>query len=55
VLLARDTIRNGVGLREAVRTLFTVPALGVVVNGRVFTRGEWPTAREMTVLLDELV
>ena len=42
--LMRDFWRYRVGLGQALRTLFGIPILAVVVNGRIVARGEWPEA-----------
>jgi hypothetical protein len=42
VLLVRDFRRQEFGFRELVRTIFTLPVRGVVVNGRLIARNEWP-------------
>ncbi len=43
-LLVRDFRRYGVGVREALRTLTSTPVQGVIVNGRLVARGDWPSA-----------
>jgi hypothetical protein len=55
VLLIRDFRDHGVRIRDAVRTLFTVPTQGVLVNGRLFAKGGWPPADDLVELLEGLV
>ena len=50
-LLYRDFRAHGVGVREALATLFRLPVTGVVVNGRLLARGRWPDAREVDAAL----
>lgn len=52
-LLLRDFRAHGVGLGEALRTLFRLPVTGVVVNGRILARGRWPDANEVRKALGE--
>jgi hypothetical protein len=41
-LLIRDGRAHGIGVRELLRTIFKLPVRGVVVNGRLIARNEWP-------------
>lgn len=50
-LLVRDVRRHGVGLPGALRTLFALPATGVVADGRIVARGRWPDAREVAAAI----
>lgn len=51
-LLARDFWAFRVGLREALGTLGRLPVQGVVVNGRLVARGEWPDPADVLRVLD---
>ena len=55
VLLVRDFRVYRVGAGDALRTLLRLPAQGVVVNGRVFSHGEWPETRDLLAALDDVV
>ena len=52
-LLLRDARAHGVGVREALRTLFRLPVTGVVVNGRLLARGRWPAPAEVYAALGD--
>lgn len=54
-LMIRDFWTFRVGLAEAVRTLATLPVQGVIVNGRLVARGEWPDPETVLSMLDEAV
>jgi len=41
-LLVRDVRRQDVGIGEFFRTLLRLPVRGVIVNGRLVARNEWP-------------
>jgi hypothetical protein len=49
--LLRDFWRYRVGFGQALRTLFGIPVLAVVVNGRIVARGEWPDAETVLALV----
>ncbi len=51
-LLTRDFWAFRVGLREALRTLGRLPIQGVVVNGRLVARGEWPDPADVLRVMD---
>lgn len=46
-LLLRDFWKFRIGFGEALRTLARIPVQAVVVNGRIVTRGAWPTPEEV--------
>lgn len=50
-LLSRDVRAGRVGLLRALRTLFGVSVTSVVVDGRIVSRGRWPTADEVEAAL----
>lgn len=51
-LLARDFWAFRVAPREALGTLWRLPVQGVVVNGRLVARGEWPDPARVARILD---
>lgn len=51
--LIRDFYRHGVGARDALRTLFGLSVTSVVVNGRLVSRGRWPTAESLLRHVDQ--
>ena len=53
-LLVRDFWAYRVGARDVLRTLTRLPTHGVVVNGRVFSRG-WPERGDLLAALDDVV
>lgn len=55
MLLIRDFWSFRVGLGEALRTLVKLPVQGVVLNGRLVARGEWPDPEWVLQLLDAAV
>lgn len=54
-LLIRDFLGFHVGVREALRTLTNLPVRGVVLNGRLVARGEWPEPGKILALLETAV
>ncbi|MBI4520290.1 MAG: hypothetical protein HY701_05605 [Gemmatimonadetes bacterium] len=52
--LLSDFLRYRVGLRAAVRTLAGLSATCVIINGRLFARGEWPTPHRLIAHLDQI-
>lgn len=52
--LARDFWRYGVGWGEALRTLRDLSTSTIVVNGRLFARGGWPSAEAVVVHIERL-
>ncbi len=57
VLLAvlRVARSHGLGWSETLRTLLRLPSSGVLLNGRIASRGEWPSPWELVVRVEELV
>ena len=51
-LLARDFRAFRIGFREALATLARLPVQGVVVNGQLVARGEWPDPGSVLRVLD---
>ena len=51
-LLVRDFWVFRVPPREALGTLWRLPVQGVVVNGRLVARGEWPDPAHIAGILD---
>ena len=51
-LLARDFWAFRVAPREALGTLWRLPVQGVVVNGRLVARGEWPDPAHIAGIID---
>ena len=51
-LLVRDFWAFRVAPREALGTLWRLPVQGVVVNGRLVARGEWPDPAHIAGILD---
>jgi hypothetical protein len=51
-MLIQEFRRHRVPLREMLRTLAGVSVNTVVVNGRLFSRGAWPTAERLCEALD---
>ncbi len=54
-ILARDFWNYDVGFRDATRTLFRLPVCGLLLNGRLIGRGEWPSEDEIVDILDALL
>ena len=54
-LLFRDFWVHRVGARAALTTLFRLPVKGVVVNGRLITRGVWPELADVEAALGDTV
>jgi hypothetical protein len=52
-LLIRDAHAHGIGLLEALRTLFRIKMNTVVVNGRLLTRGRWPDSAKVHAALGD--
>lgn len=52
--LLSDFLRYRVGLRDAARTLARLSTICVIINGRLFSRGEWPDANRLIAYLDQL-
>ena len=52
-LLLRDFRAHGVGVLQALRTLFALPVTGVIVNGRILARGRVPEPAEVRAVLGE--
>lgn len=52
-ILLREFIRHRVGPWNAVRTLFGLSVVSVVVNGRLHSRGTWPDPEQLFLQLEE--
>ena len=51
--LLGDARRHGVGLRDTFRTLLRLTTTAVVIDGRLFSRGEWPKPERVCRYLDD--
>ena len=52
-LIIRDARAHSLSIWKALRTLFRIPVSGVVVNGRLLTRGRWPEFSELKEVLGD--
>lgn len=51
-ILLRDARAHRVGLLDTLATLFRVGVTSTVVNGRILSRGEWPSVEQVIAELD---
>jgi hypothetical protein len=54
-LLVRDVYRQKVGFGALFRTLLRLPVRGVVVNGRLVARNEWPPKEVVFRAVEEAI
>ncbi|MEX1256326.1 MAG: hypothetical protein WEG36_01795 [Gemmatimonadota bacterium] len=54
-LLVRDYRQQDVGFGELLHTLFRLPVRGVVVNGRLVARNEWPPEEVVFEAVEEAI
>ena len=50
-LILRDAHAHSLSIWKALQTLFRIPVTGVVVNGKLLTRGRWPEFSELKEVL----
>lgn len=51
-ILWRDARRHHVGLLDTLRTLFQISVTTTVVNGRILSRGHWPSVEHVVAQLE---
>ena len=52
-LILRDAHAHSLTIWKTLRTLFHIPVTGVVVNGKLLARGQWPEFSELKEVLGD--